>query len=114
MNSADKKKKANKYAVRIFNLLLICFVVLYFSKSSGYYEFAEHKQVELNEEQIKKFESDVEQGKNVNLSDYIEERNVTYNNIASDIGYGISDQISKIVTNGMDGTFDFLEQMFKG
>ena len=110
----DKKKKANKYAVRIFNLLLIGFIILYFSKSSGYYEFAEHKQVELNEEQIKKFESDVENGKNVNINDYIETRDIKYNNVVSDIGYGISDQISKIMTNGMDGTFDFLEQMFKG
>ena len=107
-----KDKKANKMVIKIFYLLLLGFMILYISKSSGYYEFAEHKQVELTEEQIKKFEKDVKNNKNVNLTDYIDEREITYNNLASDTGYELSMWLGDALSNGLDGTFSFLSQLF--
>lgn len=109
----DKKKdKREVIAVRIFKILLLIYIVLFISKTSGYYEFQTHKQVELNEEAMKRFEKDVSEGKNVTLTDYIKERDIKYNNKASDLGYKISCEISNILTNGLDGTMSFFGQLF--
>ena len=110
----DKKKdKREVIAVRIFKILFLIYIVLFISKASGYYEFQTHKQVELNEEAMRKFESDVSKGKNVTLTDYIKERDIKYNNKASDIGYSISKEIGYILTNGIDSTMSFLGQLFQ-
>ena len=108
----DKKKKIYKIIKKIFYLLLISFIALYFSKENGYYEFVTHRQVELNEAQIKKFENDVKGGKDINLTDYVDEKKVSYSNTISNIGYNLSDQIGNLITNGLDGTFSFLGQLF--
>ena len=63
------------------------------------------------EKEIKKFEKDLKSGKNVRAKDYINEGEINYNNFASDIGYSLSNQVSNIVTNGLDGTISFLSQL---
>lgn len=109
----DKKdNKLSKIVVKIFYLLLISFIVLYFSKINGYYEFVNHNQVEMTDNEIKKFEKDIKDGKNITAKDYIKDNKKTYNNLISDIGYNLSEQVSNIVTNGLDSTFGFLGQLF--
>ena len=109
-----KENKLSKVIVKIFYLLLISFIVLYFSKVNGYYEFINHNQVEMTENEIKKFEKDVKDGKNVTTKDYIKENQINNNNLISDIGYGLSDQIGNVVTNGLDGVFTVFGQLFSG
>ena len=109
-----KEKKLDSFFVKLFYLLLLIFIVLYISKSSGYYEFATHKQVELNEEEIAKFENDIDSGKNISVKDYIKEKDVNYSNFASNIGYEMSDKIEYVVTNGLDGAFNFFGQLISG
>ena len=52
----DKKKKMFKF---IFMMFFLSFLVIYFSELNGYYEYQNHKQTALTEEQIKQFEKDV-------------------------------------------------------
>lgn len=106
-----KEKKFSNVMTKIFYFLLIIFSVLYFSKTSGYYEISNHKKIEMTEKEIKKFEKDLKSGKNVRAKDYINEGEINYNNFASDIGYSLSNQVSNIVTNGLDGTISFLSQL---
>lgn len=110
----ENKKKKENIIVKIFYLLLISFIVLYFSKSSGYYEYATHRQVSLNESQIEKFEKDVKDGKNVSIEEYVKSGEINYSNFASNIGNTVSSCIKDVVTNGIDGTMDFLGQLFNG
>ncbi len=110
----DKKKKKESIIVKIFYLFLISFIVLYFSKSSGYYEYATHRQVSLNESQIEKFEKDIKEGKNVSVEEYVKSGEINYSNFASNTGNVISKGIKDVVTNGIDGTIDFLGQLFSG
>lgn len=111
----DKKKdKREVVAIKIFYLLLISYIVLFISKSSGYSEYHAHKQVELNEATMKKLEDDVKKGKDVTLTDYIKERDIKYNNKASDIGYSMSKEIGYIISNGLDSTMSFLGELFNG
>ena len=102
MEEKKKKKLFNKVMSRIFLGLLIGFTALYVSEATGYYEFEQHKRVTLTEEKIKQFEDDVAQGKNIDIKDYIEEKDVSYENVASTLGNTLSDHIGNLVTDGLD------------
>lgn len=110
-----KEKKKNipitiiKY---IFFTLFITYVALYFSSATGYYDYEQHKKVSLTKEKIKQFESDVENGKNLDISNYLEATNKDYQNNTSQFGYNISNKIGKIATTGIEKTFSFLSKIF--
>lgn len=114
MEEKKKKKIFNKVMSRIFLALFIGFTALYVSEATGYYEFEQHKKVTLTEEKIKQFESDVASGKNIDVKDYIEERDISYENVASTIGNTLSNHIGNFITNGLESTFNFLGQLFEG
>lgn len=112
MDDKKKTKLANKIIWRIFLFLLVAFTALYISEATGYYEFEQHKRVELNESKIKQFEQDVKDGKDINIKDYVDEVEVSYENRASTIGYTLSSQVENIIENGLSITFDFLGNFF--
>lgn len=106
-----KKKKNNKAFNIIFGIFFISFLVVYFSDLTGYYEYKNHKKAALTEEQIKKFEEDVANGKEVDLSEYLVIDNKNYNNKLSKLTSKLSDGISDIVESGVESTFKFLSSL---
>lgn len=106
-----KKKKKNKVYRFIFMVFFMSFLVIYFSELTGYYEYQNHKKATLTEEQIKKFESDVASGKEVDINEYLVVDNRTYNNKLSKLTSKLSDAISNIVQSGVENTFKFLSKL---
>ncbi len=106
-----KKKKNNKLINIIFLMLFMSFLVIYFSEITGYYEYQNHKKTTLTEEQIRKFESDVENGKEVDLNQYLVVENKNYNNKLSKAASKLSDGISNVVKKGVESTFKFLSNL---
>lgn len=109
-----KKNKGSKIFWYTLLFFLIAFTALYISEATGYYEFAQHKQVELNQVKIEEFEQDVRAGKNINVKDYIDERDISYQNGASIIGSKLSENIENLLQNGLKSVFDFLETFVNG
>lgn len=109
-----ENKIFNKIMSRILSLLFIFFVILYIYKTTGYYEYYNHQQVELTNDEIKEFENDIKEGKNVKIKDYIDAKTKNYDNLVSNIGYTLSEQIGNFTTNGIDTTMDFLAKLFNG
>ena len=101
-----KKKKNNK-----FLMLFMSFLVIYFSEITGYYEYQNHKKTTLTEEQIRKFENDVENGKEIDLNQYLVVENKNYNNKLSKAASKLSDGISNVVKKGVESTFKFLSNL---
>lgn len=116
MDDKEKKKRKifNKVMSRIFLGLLVGFIALYVSEATGYYEFEQHKKVTLTSEKIKQFENDVANGKNIDIRDYVEEKEISYQNNASTIGVTLSEQIGNIISGGLESTFNFLGQLLEG
>lgn len=112
MEEKDTKKLYNKIAWRIFLALLIGFMALYVSEATGYYEFEQHKRVTLTAEKIKQFEEDISKGKDVDVKDYLVEKEISYQNNLSNLGNDLSNQIGNIIQNGMETTFNFLGALF--
>ena len=106
-----KKKNNNKIFKFVFYTLLISYLVIYFSEITGYYEYQNHSKATLTEEQIRKFESDISDGKEVDIKDYIAVTQPSYNNTLSKAASKLSDGISKIVQGGVNKSFKFLSRL---
>lgn len=101
----------NKIFKKIFLFLLISFTALYISDAAGYSEFKQHNKKVMTEQQIKKFENDVKNGKNLNLNDYLVEDTKNYESKISKIGDSMSHEIEKYVVGGLNNTFKFLNDV---
>ena len=114
ITTEEKKKWANKIFLKIFLAFFIAFFALYVSEATGYYEFEQHKKVTLTQEKIKQFEEDVAAGKNVDIVDYMGEKEINYQTKISDMGFKLSEELGKYVQDGLEATFAFLNEMIEG
>lgn len=100
-----KKNNKEKIGKFIFIVFFISFLVIYFSDMAGYYEYQNYKKSSLTEEQIKKFEEDVNNGIEIDINQYLIQDEKKYNNSLSKLASKLSDGISKVVNSGVEYVF---------
>lgn len=111
---SDKQKELlTKISKKIFIFLLISFTAIYLSEATGYYEVANYKKRVMTEENIKKFEKDVKEGKNIDLKNYIKDDKKSYESKVSKFGNAMSNEIEKYVVGGLNNTFKFLNNIME-
>lgn len=89
-----KKENIFKFILLCF---IICFLVILFAGKTGYYEKKLRDNSILTEEQIKKFEEDLKNGKNVDISNYVINENKDYTTkLTSDV-YSVSLKLEKTI-----------------
>lgn len=104
--------KINKNIKRIMFILIIIFISLYFAGKTGYYENRLSKKTTLTKEAIKQFEKDVELGKEVDLTNYINTNVKEYNNKYSNIGLKISNIIDYTFNEGVSWFLKIIKTLF--
>ena len=107
-----KKNKKSKYFFRSLFILFLVFVALLIAYESGYYETKAGNRATLTKEAMKQFEQDLENGKIVDVKDYLKDERVDYSNNVTKLGNKISNSISDVMTNGISGIFDVLKGLF--
>jgi len=107
----EKKKKTNYFKI-IFIVLFIIFISLYFMNFIGYYDVTRNRTI-LTQEQINRFEKDIEEGNFIDLNDYLEEDKKEYDNGFSNISLNISNGIDTVLNNGLKSAFKAIEKLFK-
>ena len=95
----------------IFIFLFVIFLTMYISVGSNYYEYELHKKVMLTNEDIKKFEDDVKNNKEVDIDNYISSR-VDYSNSFSKASNKMSKETKKYIKQGIEGIFNIFSKMF--
>ena len=70
----------------IIIILVFLFFVLYFMQASGYNEYTRNRENMLTEEQIKEYEEDIAEGKDVTIKDYLNKDKINYDNKVSELG----------------------------
>ena len=80
MKTETKAKKRNQFFKWSLILLLMTFITLYISQATGYYEYEQSRKTAFTEEQIRKFEQDVKDGKEIDINTYLENTNKDYQN----------------------------------
>ncbi|MBQ6281914.1 MAG: hypothetical protein IJK66_00055 [Bacilli bacterium] len=91
--------------------LFVIFLTIYFSNSIGYYEYGMHKKIELTNEEIKRFEDDVKNNKEIDVEDYQKNTIKDYSNEISKISLSISNFASKYIKKGINGVFKAIDKM---
>ena len=111
MKKEDRIKTFNKCFKVSFLVFLISFLALYVSQATGYYEYELNRRVTLTEEQIKKFEGDVKNGKDLDIDAYLTNTNRNYQTNISKLGVNISNGISKYVSLAIDSLFETIGKL---
>ena len=108
------KKKKNRVFKIVFWMFFLSFMMIYFSEITGYYEYKNYQKSAMTNEQIKKFEEDVKNGKKVNPNDYMVANGGHYNNKLSDTANTLSNGLSKLVKGGVENTFKLISNLVNG
>ncbi len=106
-----EKKKINwlKIALIVF---FIGYLSLYILDKTGYYDSSMRKKTEFTNNQIKRFEQDVKDGKQVDINDYLIDENKDYTNNTSKVGYYISSSIEKILSDSIKNIGNIFKKLF--
>ena len=100
-------------SVRLIILILFfLFMILYVMQLTGYNEYNQNRKNMLTEAELKAFEKDVQDGKDVAAKDYLEGEK-KYGNKISAIGLSISKGIENIFNESMNAFFKMMEEAAK-
>ena len=90
-----------------FTILIICFtfIVSYIIYETGYYEYKLQNRTILTKEQMEKFEQDVNDGKNVDLNDYLVETEKDYTNNLTNTTIKVSNTVNSYIKKGVELLF---------
>ncbi len=107
----EEKENKDKFLITLL-ILFVLFLIIYITKEAGYYEFKAHKKTELTKESIKRFEKDIEAGKNVTINDYIETDYKDYSNTITNLGYNLGKMTENFMNKGIKKTLKVLSRLF--
>ena len=97
----------------ILILAFTIFVASYFIEETGYYDYKLQEKMVLTNEQIKKFENDIKDGKEVYIENYLKENDRDYpNNITTNITK-VSLTTNKYLKKGIESIFGILNNFVK-
>ena len=91
--------------------LFVIFITIYVSQVSGYHEYELHKKVELTNEEISKFESDIKNNKNIDINEYTDNSIEDYSNSFSRLSSSFSEFTSKYIKKSINGVFKAISDL---
>ena len=100
-----------KFFLILMGLLFIVFLIIYYSSSSKYYEFSNHKKISITNEKIEQFEKDINEGKNVNINDYVKDESKDYSNNLTKVGDFISNNLFDISEKVVKISYNFISKV---
>ena len=107
-----KQKIANVIFKYLFLMSFIIFLTIYFSQATGYYEYEQYKKKELTEEQIRKFEKDISEGKEIDIDSYLEPTK-NFENKISNATLTVSDTIQNYMVKGIEFVFSGIGKLIE-
>ena len=107
----DEKKKKNNIFIKILSVLFLIYISLYMMDNLGYYNINTKNKV-LTEEAIKEFESDVKNGKSIDIKNYVGD-NTNYKNFYSNLGYNLSIGVDNVLNKGLKKVGDILKKLLQ-
>lgn len=106
-----KKKKHNPFLTILF-ILFIVYLSLFIAGESGYYEKQVNEKIILTEENIRKFEDDVKNNREIDLDNYTNNINKDYSCFASKAGDSFSNFVENLFTKELGKMGKILKKMF--
>lgn len=108
----DKTKKWERFWSSILLITFVIYTSVFIMTNLGYYEYASYKRKTITEEQIKKFEEDVKNGKEIDVNDYLVFDELLYAN-KKRLGLKLSEGIGTISKKFIVQVFKFLNKLIE-
>ncbi len=105
-------KKKKNLPLKVLGLLFIVFMALYIASTSGYYESKIRDKVVLTEEGIKEFERRVQNGEDVDISAFLNQKRPDYSSYMSTLGDNLTSGIEVLVYDGARFVKDIINSLF--
>lgn len=103
--------KAKKSISLILILITIIFICSYAVSQSGYYEYSMQSKKNLTEEEIKQFESDIKAGIDIDITNYLENKEIDYTNTLTRTTVKVSTKVNEYLKKGIESVFKVLNQL---
>ena len=91
-------------------LLIVLFLALFYSYQNGYYEKYTRDKINLTNQKIEEFENDILEGKDITLSDYIEDEK-KYETKTGSVSLKVSNKVENIISKGIKFVFRKISAM---
>lgn len=106
----EESKRPRYYIFfRVLFAFFVLFLCLYSISVNGFVENQNYDKALYTEEQIEKFESDVNNGKDIDINVYLDNSKPNYENSISSLG----EDISNLIDYGADKSMELLEKFFE-
>lgn len=105
--------KHKKFIKFLSGLIILIFLCSYFIEVSGYYEYNLQNKKNLTADQIKQFEADVKEGKDIDLDTYLKDNKVDYSSPLTKTTSEASIKLNDYLKNFISNTFKILEKFVK-
>lgn len=106
----ETKKHPNYFKIIII-FFFIMFIALYFTQITDLYQYNQYNKMTITKEAMERFEKDVESGKDITISDYLDTVK-DYSNGVSNLGYKTSNFLSEFMSEGIRKTFKVIASLF--
>ena len=103
-----------KRIVKLFvEMIIIIFIFSYVIEKSGYYEYNLQAKKNMTEEEIKKFESDVKSGKDVDINNYLNDVSTDYSSNLTRTTSTISLNLNRYLIKTISNTINIFSRLVK-
>ena len=102
-----KNKEIGKIFKVLFLSLVVYFITFYLTTKNDYYSYQNNKRKVYTEEQIKKFEEDIKNNKEIDIEKYLQYEDKV-SKYGLKIGLSLSQKIEKYTKLGIESAFKML------
>ena len=95
----------------IIIIIVLVFISSYMISESGYYEYTMQQRTIITNEKIKEFEQDIKDNKDIDLIEYMNNKEINYSNKATTFVYNISDNSNKLARKAIKYIFKKLSSL---
>ena len=105
--------KGKKIIKLFIELILITFIFSYVIEQSGYYEYNLQSRKNMTEKEIKKFESDIKEGKEIDIKNYLNETTTDYSNNLTKNTSAFSINLNRYLIKTIKSSMNIFSRLFK-
>ena len=91
--------------------IIISFLFSYIVEESGYYEYSLNNKKNLTEKEIKEFEKDVKEGKEIDLKEYLKDSKIDYSSNLTRKTSNLSIRLNKYIKIILTNYFDIFKKL---
>lgn len=107
-----EKKNQGSWFLKGIGVLFILYLSLTVAIKTGYYEAKLNQKTAITNEAIKKFEEDVKEGKDVDITDYVTDIRKDYSNHTTKAGVTFSNVVQDFMSKGISEMINIFKKLF--